>query len=138
MQVSLLTIGHQAVMDAYLCLLHLTAGIVVDNLFNAFATAAFFKFVIFSIFEMRYLLAIWKARRPSNFEGWPNLRREFSLLYSRFYGFLLAGIIVIYKFQRQFRYQNLVLASLEPGGGEGSDSCPFSLVFLYLDVCVCV
>jgi hypothetical protein len=50
------------VLDAYLCLLHLTAGIFVEALFNTFATAAFFKFVIFSIFEMRYLLIIWKAR----------------------------------------------------------------------------
>ena len=51
-------------MDSYLCLMHLTTGIVVEALFNAFATAAFFKFMIFSIFEMRYLLIIWKARRP--------------------------------------------------------------------------
>ena len=63
-KVSLLTIGQQAVMDSYLCLMHLTTGIVVEALFNAFATAAFFKFMIFSIFEMRYLLIIWKARRP--------------------------------------------------------------------------
>mmetsp|Transcript_5222 Transcript_5222/g.19155 ORF Transcript_5222/g.19155 Transcript_5222/m.19155 type:complete len:558 (-) Transcript_5222:137-1810(-) len=103
-KVSLLTIGHQAILDAYLCLLHLTAGIVVESLFNAFATAAFFKFVIFSIFEMRYLLAIWKARRPSNFEGWGSMRRELSILYSRFYGCLLAGIIFMYQLQGLLRY----------------------------------
>ena len=39
------------------------AGIIVEPLFNAFATAAFFEFVIFAIFEMRYLLSIWRARR---------------------------------------------------------------------------
>lgn len=56
-----------------------------ESLFNAFATAAFFKFVVFSIFEMRYLLAIWKASRPmSNGEGWETMRRELSVLYSRF------------------------------------------------------
>jgi len=56
-----------------------------ESLFNAFATAAFFKFVVFSIFEMRYLLAIWKASRPlSNGEGWEAMRRELSVLYSRF------------------------------------------------------
>jgi len=42
-KVSLLMIGQQAIMDAYLCLLHLTAGILVESLFNAFATAAFFQ-----------------------------------------------------------------------------------------------
>ncbi|KAK4577609.1 hypothetical protein RGQ29_027930 [Quercus rubra] len=95
-KVSILMIGQQAIMDAYLCLLHLTAGILVESLFNAFATAAFFKFVVFSIFEMRYLLAIWKASRPmNNGEGWETMRRELSVLYSRFYGILLGGILVM-------------------------------------------
>ncbi|MBA0766124.1 hypothetical protein Gotri_015192 [Gossypium trilobum] len=103
-KVSILTIGQQAIMDAYLCLLHLTAGILVESLFNAFATAAFFKFVVFSIFEMRYLLAIWKASRPmNNGEGWETMRRELSVLYSRFCkcqknGILLGGILVMYEF----------------------------------------
>lgn len=58
---------------------------LAESLFNAFATAAFFKFVVFSIFEMRYLLAIWKANRSiTNGEGWEAMRRELSLLYSRF------------------------------------------------------
>ncbi|XP_073115609.1 transmembrane E3 ubiquitin-protein ligase FLY1 isoform X4 [Elaeis guineensis] len=97
-KVSILMIGQQAIMDAYLCLLHLTAGILVESLFNAFATAAFFKFVVFSIFEMRYLLAIWKASRPmNNGEGWETMRRELSVLYSRFYGILLGGILVMYE-----------------------------------------
>ncbi|XWS54165.1 hypothetical protein CRYUN_Cryun10bG0066100 [Craigia yunnanensis] len=89
-KVSILMIGQQAIMDAYLCLLHLTAGILVESLFNAFATAAFFKFVVFSIFEMRYLLTIWKASRPmNNGEGWETMRRELSVLYSRFSSILL-------------------------------------------------
>ncbi|XP_024018197.1 transmembrane E3 ubiquitin-protein ligase 1 isoform X3 [Morus notabilis] len=98
-KVSILMIGQQAIMDAYLCLIHLTAGILVESLFNAFATAAFFKFVVFSIFEMRYLLAIWKANRPmNNGEGWETMRRELSVLYSRFYGILLGGILIMYEF----------------------------------------
>ncbi|KAL2331683.1 hypothetical protein Fmac_019264 [Flemingia macrophylla] len=103
-KVSILMIGQQAIMDAYLCLLHLTAGILVESLFNAFATAAFFKFVVFSIFEMRYLLAIWKASRPlSNGEGWETMRRELSVLYSRFYGILLGGILFMYEFHNYLR-----------------------------------
>ncbi|XP_065874476.1 transmembrane E3 ubiquitin-protein ligase FLY2-like isoform X2 [Euphorbia lathyris] len=103
-KVSILMIGQQAIMDAYLCLLHLTAGILVESLFNAFATAAFFKFVVFSIFEMRYLLSIWKASRPMNSgEGWETMRRELSVLYSRFYGILLGGILVMYEFHNFLR-----------------------------------
>uniref|UniRef100_A0A803MR34 RING-type E3 ubiquitin transferase n=1 Tax=Chenopodium quinoa TaxID=63459 RepID=A0A803MR34_CHEQI len=73
-----------------------------ESLFNAFATAAFFKFVVFSIFEMRYLLAIWKASRPANSgEGWEAMRRELSLLlntmcylaFSNFQQLLLLSIL---------------------------------------------
>ncbi|CAA2982160.1 transmembrane E3 ubiquitin- ligase 1-like [Olea europaea subsp. europaea] len=111
-KVSILMIGHQAIMDAYICLLHLTAGILVESLFNAFATAAFFKFVVFSIFEMRYLLAIWKANRPmNNGENWEAMRRELSALYSRFYGILLGGILVTYEFLKYFRFILLLLHS---------------------------
>ncbi|KAL2476736.1 RING/U-box superfamily protein [Abeliophyllum distichum] len=111
-KVSILMIGHQAIMDAYICLLHLTAGILVESLFNAFATAAFFKFVVFSIFEMRYLLAIWKANRPmNNGENWEAMRRELSALYSRFYGILLGGILVMYEFHKYFRFILLLLHS---------------------------
>jgi hypothetical protein len=84
-KVSIVTIGYQAILDAYLCLVHLTAGIVREPLFNAFATAAFFKFVVFSIFEMRFVLMIWKASRPEAFNsGWSVMRRELSLLYTKF------------------------------------------------------
>lgn len=111
-KVSILMVGQQAIMDAYLCLLHLTAGILVESLFNAFATAAFFKFVVFSIFEMRYLLAIWKASRPINTgEGWEAMRRELSVLYSRFYGILLGGIVVMYEFHRFLRLILLLMHS---------------------------
>ncbi|KAJ7565512.1 hypothetical protein O6H91_02G063600 [Diphasiastrum complanatum] len=111
-KVSLWMIGQQAIMDAYLCLLHLTAGILVESLFNAFATAAFFKFVIFSIFEMRYLLAIWKARRPATSgEGWEAMRRELSVLYSRFYGFLLGGILLMYELHNLLHYILFLLYS---------------------------
>ncbi|KAJ3670495.1 hypothetical protein LUZ60_010819 [Juncus effusus] len=97
-KVSIVMIGQQAIMDAYLCLLHLTAGILIESLFNAFATAAFFKFVVFSIFEMRYLLGIWKANRPSNSsENWQLMRRELSVFYSRFYGILVGGIFMTYQ-----------------------------------------
>ncbi|XP_014493040.1 transmembrane E3 ubiquitin-protein ligase 1 [Vigna radiata var. radiata] len=111
-KVSILTIGQQAIVDAYLCLIHLTAGILVESLFNAFATAAFFKFVVFSIFEMRYLLAIWKASRPlSNGEGWEAMRRELSVLYSRFYGILLGGILLMYEFHNHLRLILLLVYS---------------------------
>jgi len=84
-KVSLITIGQQAIMDSYLCLIHLIFSVASNDspqLFNAFATAAFFKFVLFSIFEMRYLLSIWKASRQHAFnDGWHSAHRELSILY---------------------------------------------------------
>ena len=38
---------------------------MIEPLFNAFATTAFFEFVVFAIFEMRYLLSVWRARRAN-------------------------------------------------------------------------
>ncbi len=106
MKLSIVSIGYQAILDAYMCLVHLTAGIVrgdssnvrfhtfanyltqlplPEPLFNAFATAAFFKFIVFSIFEMRFMLMIWKAMHPHAFNsGWAVMRRELSLLYTKF------------------------------------------------------
>lgn len=103
-RVSLMTVGLQAVADSYLCLGHLTLGIAVHTLFNAFATAAFFKFICFSIFLMRWMLLIWKARRPSGFsEGWEAMRRELSVLYSRFYISLIIGLFLLYQLQDHIR-----------------------------------
>lgn len=97
-------------MDSYMCLVHLTTGLVVDDLFGAFAGTAFMEargaharrpfhtllaaappassaagralrtlsslcapplrppqFVLFSFFEMKFMVLIWKARRPEQF-----------------------------------------------------------------------
>jgi len=98
-RISIYSIGMQTLLDAYLCLLHLIAGVLIEQIFNAFATAAFFQFVTFSLFEMRYLLIILKARRPQAFaEGWASLRREFSLFYLKFYTCLFGGIMILYYF----------------------------------------
>lgn len=73
-----------------------TAGIVVEDVFNAFAVAAFFEFVMFAIFEMRYLLLVWRARRANALDPWA-AQRELSVLYARFYGVLLAGVFLGYQ-----------------------------------------
>lgn len=72
---------------------------MVEPLFNAYATAAFFEFVIFAIFEMRYLLAIWRARRQNSGEEW-GAQRQLTILYARFYGALLGGIFLTYQLKR--------------------------------------
>lgn len=56
----------QAMMDGYLSLLHLTTGVVVEPVFRPFSAAAFFSFVLVSVFSMRYLLVIWRIQRPES------------------------------------------------------------------------
>ncbi len=68
----------------------------MEDVFNAFAVAAFFEFVVFAIFEMRYLLLVWKARRANSLDPWA-AQRELSVLYARFYGVLLAGVFLGYQ-----------------------------------------
>jgi len=85
--------------------LHIISAMpLYQPLFTAFATAAFLKLVIFSIFEMRLLLMIWKARRPQAFaEGWVNMRRELGILYARFYCSMLLGIALAYQVRHDGR-----------------------------------
>ncbi|KAM9963000.1 hypothetical protein ACTFIW_006221 [Dictyostelium discoideum] len=111
-RVSIYTIGIQTIMDAYLCLIHLSAGVIMDYLFNAFATASFFQFVTFALFEMRYLLIILKARSPSAFaDGWESLRRQISIFYLRFYSCLFGGFVLLYYFSNFFHFFLFLLFS---------------------------
>ena len=101
-RISPFTIALQAGMDAFLCLMHLTTGIIVEALFNAFALCAFCKFILFAMFEMRYFTQVWKAQLPTG--SWPDAeteRSEISKLYTRFYSICIAVIFAGYKFPSQ-------------------------------------
>ncbi|KAF9941149.1 hypothetical protein BGZ67_005804 [Mortierella alpina] len=63
-KVSYWTIAIQVFIDSYLCMLHLTTGVLVDFLFIPFVAASFFSFVLVAIFGMRYMLVIWRIQRP--------------------------------------------------------------------------
>jgi len=99
--VSLFGLGQQAMIDAYLCLLHLTAGIVADSMFGALATAAFCEFVVFSMFEMRYLIACSHSRL-GNQSSWFETQADIGTMYGRFYGLLLLGIVLIYELKENY------------------------------------
>lgn len=43
---------------------------MIEPLFNNFATAAFLEFVVFAIFEMRFLMTVWRARRAGQTDPW--------------------------------------------------------------------
>ena len=108
--VSLLSLGQQAMLDAYLCLLHLTAGIVAESMFSALATAAFCEFVVFSMFEMRYLIACSHSRLGSSV-NWYEAQADIGTIYGRFYGLLLCGIILVYELKDHYWFLTFVFYS---------------------------
>ena len=107
LKVSLVSVGMQSILDSYMCLVYLTSSVVFEALFNAFATAAFFKLLLFAVFEMRLLLVVWKANRAEAFsEGWQAVRRELGVLYSRFYCALIVSIVLVWQL---WAYQHALL-----------------------------
>lgn len=96
-KVSIACIAIQALMDAYDSFLHLCLGLSSQYMFNTIAVVSLFKFILFSLLEARYLLTIWRQRRHDVFsQGWDAVRRELSWLYSRFYGVLVVGLVIVY------------------------------------------
>lgn len=90
-KVSLACICHQSALDSYACLLHLTGGLMVDALFSTFSMTALCYFVLFSFFEMRWMMTIVRVRAPDT--PW---RQELSALQSKFYAALVAGAMLFW------------------------------------------
>ena len=112
-RVSLWMVALQVVLDAYYCLFLLTAGVVfgtsggrprrarptpcspllsvprrlgharTDEVFVAFTIAAFLKFMVFFMVEMRYLLRIWVTSRPAAANP-DAMRRELAIMFAVF------------------------------------------------------
>ncbi|KJE96786.1 hypothetical protein CAOG_07055 [Capsaspora owczarzaki ATCC 30864] len=99
-KVSLLTIGAQTIMDNYMILAYLTVGALFRQLLPVLGVAALVKFIVFSLFETRYLILLWRSRReldPNADNSIETIRREVSMFYTRMYLALLIGIFVGYS-----------------------------------------
>jgi len=98
--VSLLCIGWQALLDAILCISHIFLCLVMQPLFTAFASVAFFKLLIFCVIEMKYMAIIIHARNTANNAGFTqeDLRRQITLLHLKFYGALMFSILAFWHF----------------------------------------
>ncbi|KAJ6230305.1 dsc e3 ubiquitin ligase complex subunit 1 [Anaeramoeba flamelloides] len=103
-KVSILTIGIQCLADGYIFCIHLTIGMLYRTYVKIFAILSFFNFMLFSVFELRYLLFIWKSNRPENFSTTEGSRREISKLYFRFYFAMLFGFFFVYNFPSLFQF----------------------------------
>eukprot|EP00804_Cyclotella_cryptica_P025963 CCRYP_002790-RA/>CCRYP_002790-RA protein AED:0.01 eAED:0.01 QI:255/1/1/1/0.66/0.5/4/203/1156 len=93
--VSLVCIGWQTVLDAILCIAHIFLCLVMQPLFTAFASVAFFKLLIFCVIEMKYMALIIQARNNTNnpTNSQDDVRRQITLLHLRFYAALMVAIM---------------------------------------------
>ena len=98
--VSLLCIGWQTVLDAIMCISHIFLCLVMQPLFTAFASVAFFKLLIFCVIEMKYMAIIIQARNNANNTGLSqeDLRRQITLLHIKFYAALMSAILAFWYF----------------------------------------
>ena len=101
MRVSLASIGMRSVVDSYFCLAHLTAGIVVEDLFLPLSIVAAGYFILFSILEMKHLIAAWRVRRP-DITSWIELRVQLGAIYSRFYAGFIGGLFLAFWLSNHF------------------------------------
>mmetsp|Transcript_25612 Transcript_25612/g.41033 ORF Transcript_25612/g.41033 Transcript_25612/m.41033 type:complete len:421 (+) Transcript_25612:3-1265(+) len=110
-KVSMACIAMLALMDAYDSFLHVCLGLSAQFMFNTVAVCALFKFLLFSFLEARYMLIILRHRRHDIFaEGWEAIRREVSWLYTRFYGALFLGLMLIYN---NLNHLDLIVLALQ-------------------------
>lgn len=94
-RVSLLCIGWQTMIDAMLCLGHIYLSLAIKPLFTAFASVAFFKWLIFCFIEMKYWTLIVQARNSNNGGNTTEqLRRQVAMLHCRFYAALFGAKVL--------------------------------------------
>lgn len=111
-KISLLLVGGQALLDAYLCLLHTVWALTFGSFFKTFFTIALLKCILFSVLESRFLMYVWRAHHPQAFNnGIAQARRAAMALLTRFYGTLMGGLVVFAFLRPFFLYAVFVLFS---------------------------
>jgi len=104
-KLSLASVAMHSVFDAYVCLVHLTAGLYIDDLFNSFIMVSFVQFMVFSMFDLRLVLLLWRARRPLDFSsGWERMRSTLTKIYSGFYGGIFLSLAFLYYVRHQMKH----------------------------------
>ena len=110
--VSLLCIGWQTVLDAMLFISHIFLCLVLQPLFTAFASVAFFKLLIFCVIEMKYMAIIIQARNSVNNTGTTQeqLRHQITVLHLKFYVSLMLAVLLFWYMVQS--HKNLYVMAL--------------------------
>jgi len=93
---SLFSVGMLSVLDAYLCMIHLSTALYITDLFYSFAMVFFLKFLAFSVFDLRLIILVWRGRHPLDFSsGWLRVRRTLSKIYFGFFGGIFVSLLLL-------------------------------------------
>eukprot|EP00916_Digyalum_oweni_P011037 GHVL01018363.1.p1 GENE.GHVL01018363.1~~GHVL01018363.1.p1 ORF type:complete len:521 (+),score=82.67 GHVL01018363.1:63-1625(+) len=111
-RLSVLGLSMQSAIDVLDGFLHLAVALRSKFMFNTFALIAVLKFAFFSIFELRFLVEIWKLRREEQLNEQlthERSRQEISNLYGRFYAGLLLMFVILWNFIGVLPYLAIIL-----------------------------
>ncbi len=67
-KISMLSIGFITIWDAFICIAHLYCALSTESLFHFFIMPTFWYFILFSIFEFKLLIILWRARYFLHYE----------------------------------------------------------------------
>lgn len=97
-KVSILCLGSQALLDSLLCIVHLMLCAAHSRFTAHFLSVAALELLLFSVFGMRCVVAVYQARYAQEFaaEGSAGLRQRLALLHAKFYAALIAVMLVMY------------------------------------------
>jgi len=99
-KISLVTVGFITIWDTYICLSHLYLALSMESLFHFFIMPAFWYFILFSIFEVKLLMIIWKAHYWDQSATADDVRRAAVFFYCKLYAIIFVVLIFFYKFMR--------------------------------------
>eukprot|EP01017_Pseudomicrothorax_dubius_P044570 TRINITY_DN754_c0_g1_i5.p1 TRINITY_DN754_c0_g1~~TRINITY_DN754_c0_g1_i5.p1 ORF type:complete len:419 (+),score=36.89 TRINITY_DN754_c0_g1_i5:64-1320(+) len=105
-KLSLMSISLLTIWDAFLCLLHLYLALSNDTLFYIYLGPAFLYFVLLTLFQMRLLNILWKARYYTSYQSSNHLRRGIVCFYLRFYIAKFVFLLLLFQY---FKYSWVIV-----------------------------
>jgi hypothetical protein len=112
-RVSMLSIGWMCMLDAYWFMIHILFCLVLQPLFTAFASVAFFKLLMFCVLEMKYMQIIYQARQAAAGESvtTEGMRRQLAVIQGRFYVGLVGTSFLYWLLSSRWPFLTVLLHS---------------------------
>ncbi|CDU16504.1 E3 ubiquitin-protein ligase, putative [Plasmodium yoelii] len=105
-KISIITICLNSYIEIFEALILLYQVLFSKLLLTSYMAMIMFKFVLYTLMEIRYILLIWKANNSNNSgnNNWEYMQKQLSILYKYYYGFVLLLIAIFYYIFPYFPY----------------------------------